>query len=272
MKNYKTIIILIFLSGLFFFSNSVVFAQQNLGMAVKINSKNLIKTDSTLVFLPQNYNQEQATKFPLLFMLHGYSGNYKTWNTIINLQEYANKYGFIIVCPDGLYDSWYLNSPNMPKQQYANFFFQDLYPFFINNYKIDTNKVFITGFSMGGYGAFSLFLQRPDLFKSVAATSALFNLSLYAKSYGLTKILGNFDATIWQKYSIIEQMKKWKTKNKAIYFDCGKADVFLQNNIDFDRKCKELAIKTTFVIAEGEHNKIYWQRSIVRHFEFFSKF
>jgi S-formylglutathione hydrolase FrmB len=249
----------------------MIFAQQNSGKSFKIPSKNLIYADSNLVFVPQDYQQNQTKKFPLLFMLHGYSGNYKTWNSIINLQEYANKYNFIIICPDGLYDSWYLNSPKLPKQQYANFFFQDLYPYLTKNYRVDTKNIFITGLSMGGYGAFSLFLQRPDLFKSVAATSALFDLRLYAKSYGLTKVLGNFDSKIWEKYSLIEQIKKWKTKQKSIYFDCGKSDVFLQNNKDFHKKCEELGIKTTFVMSEGEHNRAYWEKSILAHFEFFSK-
>ena len=59
MKNHKVIIILMLL---FFFVNSMIFAQQNLRIAVKIHSKNLIKTDSTLVFLPQNYQQEHLIR------------------------------------------------------------------------------------------------------------------------------------------------------------------------------------------------------------------
>ncbi len=44
-------------------------------------------------------------------MLHGHSGDYKQWSEIVDLKYYANKYNFLIVCPDGNFDSWYVDSP-----------------------------------------------------------------------------------------------------------------------------------------------------------------
>ncbi len=275
-----------YLSRLFYFMlffsllNSITFAQ-----TLVIHSNKLPRADTILIVTPKNYSQENAKKFPLVFMLHGWSGNYKQWSEIIDLQEQADKYGFILVCPDGLYDSWYLNSPKLKNQQYANFFFQDLLPQLSKKYRIDDKNIFITGLSMGGYGAFSLFLQQPDLFKSVAATSALFDLRLFAKRFGLPKILGNFDkqseqksdnkANSWETYSIITQLKAWKSKdkliNKSIYFDCGKADAFLESNIDFEKTCKNLGIQSIFVSTDGNHSQSYWQKTIITHFEFFSK-
>lgn len=264
----------------FWLLNSVTFAQQ-----LVINSKKLPRADTILIVTPKKYLQENTKKFPLVFMLHGWSGNYKQWSEIINLQEYADKYGFILVCPDGLYDSWYLNSPKLKNQQYADFFFQDLLPQLSKNYRIDDKNIFITGLSMGGYGAFSLFFQQPNVFKSVAATSALFDVSLFAKRFGLAKILGNLDkksdqksdkeANSWENYNMITQLKTWKEKGKSIdkpiYFDCGKADAFLQSNIDFEKTCKNLGIQSTFVSTDGNHSQNYWQKTILLHFEFFNK-
>ena len=62
-----------------------------------------------LVFKPDKYNSGE--NYPLLFMLHGHSGDYTQWSEIVDLQKYTNKYSFIIVCPDGNYDSWYIDSP-----------------------------------------------------------------------------------------------------------------------------------------------------------------
>jgi len=237
----------------------------------RLSPKNIPYTDSTLVFLPQQYSKETTKKFPLLFMLHGWSGNYKQWKSVTNLQDYADKYGFVIVCPDGLYDSWYINSPKIPQQQYATFFFEELYPYLLQNYRIDTQNIFITGLSMGGYGAFSLFLQKPEMFKAVAATSALFDLSLFCKRFGLTKTLGGFEAETWKKYSIIEQLKLWEGKNKPIFFDCGTSDVFYESNVKFHQECKELGLQVNFESGAGNHDKNYWKKSVALHFEFFNK-
>ena len=73
-----------------------------------IESSFLPSGDSVLIVKPNNY--KPANNYPLVILLHGWSGNYLQWNSIIELQEYANAYNFIIACPDGFYDSWYLNN------------------------------------------------------------------------------------------------------------------------------------------------------------------
>merc|ERR1712176_1028637 len=41
--------------------------------------------------------------------------------------------------------------------------------------KLDTSKIAITGHSMGGHGALTLFLKNPDLFVSCSAFSPIVN-------------------------------------------------------------------------------------------------
>ncbi len=266
---------MVLLGCLLFIATQNIIAQNSF----KLVSQHLAKTDSTWVFLPTNYTKNSEKKYPLLFMLHGWSGNYKQWNQITDLQSYANKYGFIIVCPDGVYDSWYVNSPAKPTQQYESYFFEDLLPYLLQNYSIDKEKIFITGLSMGGYGAFSLFFKHSEIFKGVAASSALFHPSWYAKRFGLTQTLGNDDSKTWQKYTLTEQLKTWKNNKTAkqqanqevIFFDCGKGDAFLQSNITFETACKELHIPHNFITLEGGHDKAYWKKSVKLHFEFFKK-
>ena len=76
--------------------------------------------DTTLVFLP--HQQKPVIKLPLLFLLHGWAGTYRQWNREINLQDYADNYGWIIVTPDGFYNSWYVNSPRKKNCQFETFF------------------------------------------------------------------------------------------------------------------------------------------------------
>ena len=67
---------------------------------------------------------------------------------------------FIIICPDGLKDSYYINSPKDDSQQYLDFFIYDLIPQIQKKYQIDNNAKLITGNSMGGYGALYIFLNN----------------------------------------------------------------------------------------------------------------
>jgi putative tributyrin esterase len=232
-------------------------------------SKNLPKPDTTWVFKPKNYKKLQ--KMPVIYLLHGYSGNYKQWDNIMNAQKYADEYGFIIVCPDGLFSSWYLNSPVQPNSQFESFFFGELYPDIQHKYKIDQQNVFITGLSMGGHGALSLFIKQPNLFSAGGSTSGVVRLTDGFGKYALPDLLGNppKNDVIWKNYSVLENIDKLKGSNKAIIFDCGAADVFYEGNNLLKHKCDSLKINATYISQPGGHNRNYWQKAIMQQFAFF---
>jgi putative tributyrin esterase len=235
-----------------------------------ITSANLPRQDSVLVVLPTHYANNPTKSYKTVFMLHGWSGDFRQWSRIIDLQTYADKYDFILVCPDGLYDSWYVNSPAHHNQQYTDYFFDDLYPTITKKYRVAAQQVFITGLSMGGYGAYNLFLAQPTLFKGVAATSALFDIRKFPKRFGLPKTFGGYDSAKWGSYSIVEKIKAWESKDKVLYFDCGKNDLFFPNNQEMFKTCQNLGIQVVFKEQDGMHDKKYWAKTILQHFEFFA--
>ncbi|TKC12633.1 esterase family protein [Pedobacter polaris] len=232
-------------------------------------SKNLPRTDTTWVFKPKNY--KKLEKLPIIFLLHGYSGNYKQWNNIMDAQKYADEYGFIIVCPDGLFSSWYLNSPVKSDWQFENFFFDELYPDMKKRYKVDEQHIFITGLSMGGHGAFNLFIKRPELFTSAGSTSGGIKLSDGFGKFGLGDLLGNppADSELWKKFSVFENIDKLKGNPKPIIFDCGSSDFFYVSNNQLKEKCDLLKLNATYTSQPGAHNKAYWAKSIKQQFTFF---
>lgn len=232
-------------------------------------SKNLPKPDTTWVFKPKNYNETQ--KLPVIFLLHGYSGNYKQWNSIMDAQKYADEYGFIIVCPDGLFESWYLNSPAKKDWQYESFFFDELYPDIKSKYKVDNRYIFISGLSMGGHGALYLFIKKPELFTSAGSTSGGVMLRDFSAKYGLNALLGNpsKEDKIWDEYSVVPNIYKLQNTNKPFIFDCGSEDFFYAYNNDLKKKADELKLKATYISQPGAHNKAYWEKSIKQQFAYF---
>jgi putative tributyrin esterase len=227
-------------------------------------------TDTTLIFIPESYDGEES--FPLLFMLHGWSGNYEQWNSIIPLQEYADEYNFIIVCPDGFYDSWYVDSPINDSSQFETFLFEDLVPKLFTDFKIDTNNIFITGLSMGGHGAVTLHLKYPNFFKASASTSGILDLTHFPEKWGMKNIFGdihnNYDT--WIEHSAYYLLKD-DCKNIRLHIDCGTEDFAYEVNKNFSDRAQKLDINLKFVSGPGNHSHEYWKSSIPAHFIFFKE-
>ncbi|KQR71926.1 alpha/beta hydrolase family protein [Pedobacter sp. Leaf176] len=238
---------------------------------IVFNSKNLHQADTTWIFMPKNLTEKD--KVPAIFLLHGFGGNYKQWNTIMDAQKYADEYHCIIICPDGLVKSWYINSPAKTDWQYETFFFDELLPKIEKDYPIDGANLFITGLSMGGHGALWLFLKHPEKFRSAGSTSGGVNLRDAIGKFGVPELLGNpdKDSDIWLKYSVIKNIDKLAGSKKEIIFDCGAGDFFYQSNNALKEKCDSLKINATYISQPGNHNSDYWKKSIRQQFEFFSK-
>src|SRR5256885_14731583 len=76
-----------------------------------VYSQCMHKNVKCVVIMPDRY-QTDTTRLPVLYLLHGWSGNYSDWILKApDLLHDVDENGFIVVCPDGDYDSWYFNSP-----------------------------------------------------------------------------------------------------------------------------------------------------------------
>ena len=233
---------------------------------------NLIPGDDTVwVFKPLSYDTSEC--YPAIYMLHGIWGNYRSWDELINLQEYADKYRFIIICPDGFSDSFYLNSPVDTNWQFESFFTDILYPKMLEQYSINESKIFITGLSMGGTGAMHIFLKNPDLFLSAGSTSGVMDLNYSSCKYtSLSRILGDYDSNrqLFKSHSPVNLLQEIMGTDKHILFDCGSEDYLYESNNAFRKKCDELKIQATYISRPGKHERTYWQKSINYHFDFFN--
>ena len=228
-------------------------------------------TDTTLVYTPKDYSMTSGRKYPVMFLLHGCGATYRQWNTIINVQKYADAYGFIIVCPDGLKDSWYINSPRKQMSKFEDFFFKDLFPTIKTTYRVEEDQVFITGICAGGHGALYLFSRRPDIFRAAGSSGGVLDLSVESANASLQNILGSAEGDVLGKYSVINNVGKLAASQKEIIFDCGTEDVNYEANNDFRRRCDELKVKATYISQPGKSDRAYWQRAIKVQFDFFKR-
>ncbi len=254
-----------FFSVLIAFLGSGVFAQEQ----VIFESRFLPKPDTTWIFKPKKWNGQE--KLPAIILLHGYSGNYKQWDQIMNAQKYADEYNFVIICPDGLFNSWYINSPAKANSQFEDFFYKELYPSIAKRPEVNAEKIFISGLSMGGHGALYLFSKRPELFKSAGSTSGGVNLLDGVGKWGLNDLLGSQDRNdeVWNSFSVMSWIDNLKGNSKPFIFDCGSGDFFYASNNKLKEKVDALKLNATYISQPGAHNRAYWAKSIKQHMDFF---
>ena len=236
-----------------------------------LKSDFLNQPDTVLVFTPANY--ADGEKWPVVYLLHGWSGNYAYWNSIIDCQEYSNEYETIIVCPDGLSDSWYVDSPVSAENQFVQFFRNDLKPFIQKEYAVDAERIYITGLSMGGHGALSLFVQVPDYFSGVGSLSGLPDLVPWIDYYGIARVFGvqegKENLQRIEDYAVINQVKELKLLNKPLIVSCGTEDQFYDLNLKFIEKCRENQVRVVFIEEPGGHDSAYWSSAVEAHYGFF---
>lgn len=248
---------------------STLFSQE----LIVIESKNLKCNDSILVFTPKGEVANQSS-IPTLFLLHGWSGKYSDWSKKSNLQSYCDKYGFRIICPDGFYNSWYMDNSDSDKMQWRKFFHNELYPTIKERFNLDPDLSFITGLSMGGQGAVNLFIDDTTKFRAAGSMSGVLNLQhTRLKTTEIAKIFGEWSEnnTRYDNESATNRLKKIAKCQKNIIVTCGYDDVYAKSAEEFFNEGKKLGNKVILMLSPGNHSWIYWDFALDMHLSIFYK-
>lgn len=243
-------------------------------LLVKSSSMN---TDvQVVVITPDAALGKKAMACPVIYLLHGFGGNAKTWlGTKPNLPQIADEKGIIFVCPDGK-RSWYWDSPKDPSSRFETFVSSELVKYIDANYKTiaDRNGRAITGLSMGGHGAMWNAIRHKDTFGAVGSTSGGVDIRPFPLNWDMAKQLGEFASNkkIWDEHTVINQIDKIENGDLAIIIDCGEGDFFLNVNKDLHTRLLARNIDHDFITRPGAHNGKYWNNSIDYQILFFDKF
>ena len=218
----------------------------------------------------------KGEKCPVVYLLHGYSGNAKSWIEIKpELPQIADRDGIIFVCPDGGYDSWYWDSPIIPEHRYETFVSKELINYVDENLNAIPNrsKRAITGLSMGGHGAMWLAIRHLDIFAAVGSTSGGLDIRPFPNNWGMKKYIGERDENLerWNNSTVINQLDRIKDGDLAVIIDCGVDDFFFGVNKAVHERLLHQKIGHDFISRPGAHNGAYWNNSIEYQILFFKK-
>lgn len=242
---------------------------------VLVHSGSMNKNIKTVVVCPNHYRKNK--RYPVLYLLHGFSGNYSDWiKKDTELNKFADDGQIIIVCPDGNFASWYMDSPEHKDLMYDTYLSKELVVWMDNHYSTIANRNgrAITGLSMGGFGAFHAAIIHPEIFGAVGSMSGGVDLRPFADAFGVKMILGRYKQypRRWDGNSIINMLYLIKPNSLAITFTCGHEDFFHQINDDLDTKMWEMKIPHDYTVRPGGHTWEYWTNALRYQMVFFNQF
>lgn len=243
---------------------------------IVIYSNSMHKPVKAVVIKPDSY-QKKKNHYPVVYLLHGYDGWYSNW--IIRapeLNNYADTYQTIIVCPDGAKSSWYFNSPLDSAYRYETYIVGEVVDFIDKNYRSIADKKYraITGLSMGGHGALYLALRHPDIFGAAGSMSGGLDMKEVGYRFDVPLRIGDTltQPQNWIDYSITGIIAKYTHTPVAIIFDCGTGDIFIEGNRKLHREMLALKIPHEYTERPGLHNWAYWRNSVEYQMHYFRNF
>jgi len=199
-----------------------------------------IITPKALIYLPPNYDPNG--KYPVIYLLHGFGGDYKTYvyfNGVHEILDYMISTGqmdpVIVVMPDGrnlVGGSFYTNShlyiPSTNSYdstliptvfgKYETFIMDSLMAQVERTYPVDTTRRAIMGLSMGSYGSSKLWLKYPGKFVAVALHSGPLAFDSLINVDIIDSMLSDFDdgrLPLWIK-DYLGYERRWATLGNGL--------------------------------------------------------
>lgn len=157
MSAYKTILLVLLLASL-----PIVSRSQEAG---RVEARSLWfpeahKDVRHLVFTPSTYEDEDERLWPLIVGLHGTAGNPEQVMEFQRIQELAERYGYLVVCPHA-----------SGRGELAHRYVLQVLADTEKRYRIDPKRIFLLGFSRGGGGVWELGAAHPERWAALAPIS-----------------------------------------------------------------------------------------------------
>jgi predicted peptidase len=122
--------------------------------------KTIVKADY-LLYLPEDYEKSKEG-WPLIVFLHGAGERGSDINMVKKhgvpkIVEGKKDFPFVVLSPQCSTETWWNNDTILA-----------LIDDITARYKIDRDRIYLTGLSMGGFGTWSLAIQEPHKFAAIA--------------------------------------------------------------------------------------------------------
>jgi enterochelin esterase family protein len=215
------------------------------------------------VYTPPGYEARESRRYPVLYLLHGYSDSADGWsavgraNVILdNLIAKGTAVPMIVVMPLGYglpnfvtRQGSGLSDADRTRRSFDNFrasLFEEVMPAVEHEYRVDVRSAAraIAGLSMGGAETLWTSLNRPGMFDYVGAFSA-----------------GGLPQDFTSDFPSLDVESA--NKLKVFTITCGTEDGLIGTNRDLVRWLQSKHVKVQLVEKPGRHTWMVWRRDLI---------
>jgi S-formylglutathione hydrolase FrmB len=225
------------------------------------------------VQLPPSYAIAASRRYPVLYALHGLFESPGFWErrglagVLDALWQKGELPEMVVVAVDGD-NSFFVDGPAGRWEQMAS---RDFVAHVESTYRVTPGRAgrAALGVSMGGYAALRMGLAHPDLFRAVAAHSAMLLEKIPTAEEGagrwqmaaFYKVFGSpLDAALWGANDPLALALKADPKTApALYFDCGSEDRYglFAGNRELHKRLEARGVAHEFGLYPGDHGYEY---------------
>ena len=179
-------------------------------------TKELIVNGTTreyIIYVPENYTG--TSSLPLLLSFHGLTSNMEFNFNYTNFDQLAEDENFIVVHPNGISNTWTVSANDDTDINFIVALLNQLE----EDYNIESNRIYSTGMSMGGFFSFSLACRLSDRVAAVASvTGSMYQPAINncspVKPMPILQIHGTEDGTV-QYSSVAGLLDFWTSHNNT---------------------------------------------------------
>ncbi|CAN6586374.1 unnamed protein product [Malus baccata var. baccata] len=220
-------------------------------------------------------------RFPVLYWLSGLTCTDENFITKSGAQRVASSEGVALIAPDtsprglsieGEADSWdfgvgagfYLNATEEKWKNWRmyDYVVKELPQLLNDNFsQLDTSRASISGHSMGGHGALTIYLKNLDKYKSVSAFAPIVNpINCPWGQKAFSNYLGG-NKTDWEEYDATSLIKKFNDVSGTILIDQGEDDKFLHDQLmphKFEEACQSAKVPLLLRLQPGYDHSYFF--------------
>ncbi|CAN7007736.1 hypothetical protein IGI04_010724 [Brassica rapa subsp. trilocularis] len=176
----------------------------------------------------------------------------------LNIEGEADSYDF------GVGAGFYLNATQEKWKNWRmyDYIVKELPKLLSDNFsQLDTTRASISGHSMGGHGALTIYLKNLDKYKSVSAFAPIANpINCQWGQKAFTNYLGDNKAA-WEEYDATCLISKFNNLSATILIDQGENDQFFPDQLlpnKFEEACKKVNAPLLLRLHPGYDHSYYF--------------
>jgi enterochelin esterase-like enzyme len=252
-----------------------------------LHSKVLKKDANINIYLPKGYSD--AERYPVLYVLHGYSGSKDDWLPGLKLDKKADELiqnkkikPLIIVSPQ-IDNSYGVNSSENPRVlgtppnnslnegMYEDYIYKELVSYIDVNYSTLRSREgrYIGGLSMGGCAALHTAFLHSDVFSKAGGHSPALFLDEFPNNLG-TWLYPDMETRKQRDPIYLAQERD--LKSLKVYLDCGDRDSykFYEGCEKLYKILQEKGVESEYHLNPGAHDGAYWESNAEKYLLFYA--